>query len=116
MAVRSEASRPDCSSHRSYLESSESDILSALQFLEGGLCMKAAGMLTICAVLSLGAMSMAQGNQAPPRQGLTLTSPAFSDGGIIPDKFTRKVENPVSPALEWDHVPDNTASFTLIVH
>lgn len=45
---------------------------------------------------------------------LTLRSPAFADGGRIPDRFTRRHGN-VSPPLEWDGAPASTRSFALIV-
>ena len=45
---------------------------------------------------------------------LTLTSPAFSDGGRIPDKFARDGEN-MSPALKWTGTPEGTQSLALIV-
>jgi hypothetical protein len=48
--------------------------------------------------------------------GLTLMTTAFEDGAIIPARYTRAVENPVSPKLEWTNVPRNTVSFTLILH
>ena len=51
----------------------------------------------------------AANRKAPPRAGLTLTSPAFSDGGVIPAM-------PKSPPLEWKGVLPNTVSFVLIVH
>jgi len=54
--------------------------------------------------------------KAPAGPGLTLTTPAFEDGGIIPDQFTQQVPNPVSPKLEWKHAPANTVSFVLIMH
>jgi Raf kinase inhibitor-like YbhB/YbcL family protein len=54
----------------------------------------------------------------PAKPGLTLTSPAFDDGGIIPNKYTQAAapDAPVSPRLVWDHVPDGTVSFALILH
>lgn len=54
--------------------------------------------------------------KAPPRPGLTLTTPAFPDGAEIPQKYTQSVPNPVSPKLEWTSVPANTVAFVLIMH
>jgi Raf kinase inhibitor-like YbhB/YbcL family protein len=54
--------------------------------------------------------------KAPAGPGLTLTSPDFTDGGIIPNKFTQGDPMPVSPKLEWTHVPAGVVSFTLIFH
>jgi Raf kinase inhibitor-like YbhB/YbcL family protein len=48
--------------------------------------------------------------------GLTLTTTAFADGAEIPSKFTQTDPNPISPKLEWTHVPPNTVSFVLIMH
>jgi Raf kinase inhibitor-like YbhB/YbcL family protein len=53
---------------------------------------------------------------APAGPGLTLTTAAFPDGGIIPNKYTQADPKPVSPRLEWSNVPANTVSFVLIVH
>ena len=47
---------------------------------------------------------------------MTLASPSFQDGSIIPDKYTQIVPNFVSPALEWTKPPAGTASFALIMH
>jgi Raf kinase inhibitor-like YbhB/YbcL family protein len=49
-------------------------------------------------------------------QVMTLNTPAFNDGGVIPVKHTQPGRD-VSPALSWSGVPDsNVASFALIVH
>lgn len=62
-------------------------------------------------------LAMAQTPAAPPPvTPMTLTSSAFSDGGIIPDKYTQASTAPVSPALSWDNVPAGTVSFALIMH
>ena len=46
---------------------------------------------------------------------LTLTSPAFTDGGQIPARHTQAGRD-VSPPLAWSGTPDSTQSFVLIVH
>ena len=79
-------------------------------------------LLTIYAVLAISAAVSAPASaQAPPAAaptfpGLTLTSPAFEDGSIIPPKFTQSVDSFVSPQLKWTNVPPNTVSFVLIAH
>jgi len=44
----------------------------------------------------------------------TLTSSAFTEGAAIPRKFSCDGQN-VSPPLNWDGAPDDTASLALIV-
>ena len=53
--------------------------------------------------------------QPVPPPGMTLTSPDFEDGGIIPNKFTQAIANPVSPKLDWKNIPPGTVTFALIV-
>lgn len=45
---------------------------------------------------------------------LTLSSPAFPDGGPIPERYTRDGEN-VSPPLRWSGVPEGTKSLVLVM-
>jgi Raf kinase inhibitor-like YbhB/YbcL family protein len=84
--------------------------------------MKFRQVLTTCAILAIStAVSAPAKAQAPPAAapavpGLTITSPAFEDGSIIPGKFTQSVTDFVSPKLVWTNVPPNTVSFVLIAH
>ncbi|HEX5107919.1 MAG TPA: hypothetical protein VFV95_05715, partial [Vicinamibacterales bacterium] len=54
----------------------------------------------------------AQAPAAPARPPLTLTTPAFPDGGQIPVKHTQAGDQ-ISPALTWTNVPPGTVSFVL---
>ena len=45
---------------------------------------------------------------------MTLTSPAFADGAMIPARFAQTGRD-VSPALSWTGAPDSTRSFVLMV-
>lgn len=54
--------------------------------------------------------------RGPATPGLTLTTTAFEDGGIIPNKYTSAEPAPVTPKLTWTNVPANTVSFALIMH
>ena len=90
-----------------------SGLLSAKQSLLGAL------------VLSMATIGLAQAPapapataRPPAKPGLTLTTTAFEDGAIIPNKYTGAASPaaPVSPALQWTHVPDGTVSFAIILH
>ncbi len=45
---------------------------------------------------------------------IELTSPAFEDGDVIPDRYTRLGGN-VSPLLEWSGVPEDAVELVLLV-
>jgi Raf kinase inhibitor-like YbhB/YbcL family protein len=53
-----------------------------------------------------------QGRRAP-MQVLSLTTSAWTDGGMIPAKYTQAGAQ-VSPPLAWSNVPDGVQSFVLI--
>jgi Raf kinase inhibitor-like YbhB/YbcL family protein len=61
------------------------------------------------------------GGPPPQQQGrrvveaLTLSSPAWPDGGLIPIKHSQAGEE-VSPPFSWSAGPDTTMSYVLIVH
>jgi hypothetical protein len=70
------------------------------------------------AVTPAAAAPVASGAMMAMKPGLTMMSPAFDEGGIIPNKYTMAAapDAAVSPKLMWSHVPDGTVSFALIVH
>src|SRR6202163_1842309 len=55
-----------------------------------------------------------RGPQTPP---LIMTTTAWEDGGVIPDKYTMAAgADAVSPELKWSQVPPGTQSFVLLLH
>ena len=46
---------------------------------------------------------------------MTLSTTAWVDGAVIPDRYTQAGEE-VSPPLTWSNPPDGVTSFLLIVH
>jgi len=55
-----------------------------------------------------------RGPQAPP---LLMTTTAWEDGGVIPDKYTQAAgPMAVSPELKFAQVPMGTQSFVLLMH
>jgi Raf kinase inhibitor-like YbhB/YbcL family protein len=61
------------------------------------------------------------GGSARPLSGqidpapVTVSSPAFADGGEIPERFSAYAEN-VSPPLAWSGAPGETRSFVVLLH
>ncbi len=47
---------------------------------------------------------------------LIMTTAAWEDGGVIPNKYTQADPMAVSPKLEWSQVPMGTQSFVLLMH
>ena len=60
-----------------------------------------------------GGQGRGRGPQTPP---LIMTTTAFEDGGVIPNKYTQASPMPVSPELSWSQVPPGTQSFVLLLH
>jgi Raf kinase inhibitor-like YbhB/YbcL family protein len=60
----------------------------------------------------------AGGGRGPAVPPLIMTTTAWEDGGVIPNKYTGAAEGgaAVSPELKWSQVPPGTQSFVLLMH
>lgn len=65
-------------------------------------------------ILCAGDLAAQRGGRGGIRN-MTLTSSAFQDGGMIPDKHAQPGRD-VSPPLSWSGAPDSAASFVLLMH
>jgi len=69
----------------------------------------------VCISIGMAAAQAPAGGPAVPP--LIMTTTAWEDGGVIPDKYTQKASPMApSPALNWSQVPPGTQSFVLLVH
>jgi Raf kinase inhibitor-like YbhB/YbcL family protein len=57
------------------------------------------------------------GGRGPATPPLIMTTSAWEDGGVIPDKYTQAAgAAAVSPKLSWSQVPPGTQTFVLLMH
>ena len=61
------------------------------------------------------AVAVLADERAIGRGGLTLSSPAFADGGALDPCFTADEEDAVAPPLEWTAPPPGTQELAVIV-
>ena len=84
---------------------------------EGRLCL--VSMITFLSALPIAAqVPGGQRGAAPTGPAMTMTIPAFPDGGEIPVKFSQAAEGAApgegtSPAINWANPPAGTQSFVL---
>jgi Raf kinase inhibitor-like YbhB/YbcL family protein len=78
------------------------------------------GLLAALAVVAWSGPLFAQGQPGggrPRPPPLLMTTTAFQDGGVIPNKYTQAAgPTAPSPALKWSQVPEGTQSFVLLMH
>lgn len=71
-------------------------------------------LITATSLVTQPLLAQRRGPRTPP---LIMTSPDWTDGGVLPNKYTQASGTVgVSPALEWSQVPPGTRSFVLLVH
>ena len=72
----------------------------------------------IASMVLITSSALAQGGGAkkgPAPPAMRLTSSAFADGSVIPDKYTQAGQS-ISPELTWSNVPMGTVTFALLFH
>jgi Raf kinase inhibitor-like YbhB/YbcL family protein len=62
----------------------------------------------------LGVAASASGNLTTTKSYMKISSPAFEDGGTIPDKYTREGGNK-RPTLHFEDIPAGTQSLVVIM-
>jgi Raf kinase inhibitor-like YbhB/YbcL family protein len=69
-----------------------------------------------CAGQTAASQATATPRYVAPLNKLVLSSPAFADGALIPDKYASATKlNTLSPPLVWNGAPEGTVSFVLTV-
>ena len=64
-----------------------------------------------------GAQGRGAGGRGPATPPLLMTSSAWEDGGVMPQKYTQAASPTApSPELKWTQVPPGTQSFVLLMH
>jgi Raf kinase inhibitor-like YbhB/YbcL family protein len=72
-------------------------------------------MIASMALLAASALGQGGAKKGPAPPAMRLTSSAFADGSVIPDKYTQAGQS-ISPELTWTNVPMGTVTFALLFH
>src|SRR5436309_6929085 len=73
--------------------------------------------LSITPAMAQGGQANKGGGRGPAVPPLIMTTTAFEDGGVIPDKYTQKAgPMAVSPELKFSQIPPGTQTFVLLLH
>lgn len=72
-------------------------------------------MMVIAVAMAVASAQAPAAPAAPAAPPMVLSTPAFPDGGVIPNRYTQ-VEKQISPALTWINAPASTQSFVLHMH
>jgi Raf kinase inhibitor-like YbhB/YbcL family protein len=70
--------------------------------------------LAVLILLLIAMTSASQAAETTKKSDITLTSPAFAEGGAIPEQYTCQGKN-TSPPLKWSAMPSEARSLALIV-
>jgi len=73
------------------------------------------GTLALAALLTTLAMPAANAQRGPSLTPFMVTTTAFEDGGVIPEKYVMSGEN-VQPGFTFTNVPANAVSIAVIFH
>src|SRR5262249_11364138 len=92
------------------------DVRTLTRSITAGLCVASLTMLSAQTPPAGGQRGTGAG-RGPATPPLILTSSAWEDGGVLPDKYTQ-ASGPTapSPELKWSQVPPGTQSFALLMH
>jgi len=76
---------------------------------------RAVQLIALLSILAIITVACAPGAPAPEAGKISLSSPAFSDGGEIPVKYSHYEGQNISPPLTWSAGPAGTQSYVLIM-